>query len=110
MSDKHTPGMWAVVGFTVHAPDRGRAGHYQHVCDVDQNEQAAANARLIAVAPELLAACKAMDRVELGGRIHWVHNAANTTDIEALRAIVLAHGDVWNNLMRHAVAKAEKGA
>lgn len=56
MTAEHTSGPWTVAGFTVHAPYKSRDGQFQHVCDVDQNEQGEANARLIAAAPQLLAA------------------------------------------------------
>jgi len=58
---------------------------------------------LVEAAPDLLAACKAMG----AKRIPWVHNAGITSDIEALRRICLAYADVWNNVMRQAIAKAE---
>lgn len=62
------------------------------------------------IAVELLVACKALENVDRGGRIPWVHNAAITNDIEALRAIAIAFCNVWNNAMVPAIARAEGGA
>ena len=59
--------------------------------------------------PQLLAACRAMDSTDRGGQIPWVHNAADTNDIEALRAICIAQADVWNSMMLPAIAAAEGG-
>lgn len=54
---QHTPGPWKAdkwaTGWTVSAPD----SHYS-VCHLEGCNNADANARLIAAAPELLAACK----------------------------------------------------
>lgn len=64
----------------------------------------AMNATLIQAAPDLLAALKEADCPV------WVHNAAITNDIEALRAIALWYM-TWNNDVRMAaIAKAEGGA
>lgn len=54
-------------------------------------------------APDLLAA------LESGGCPCWVHNAAHTNDIEALRAIALWHAD-WNNNIRIAAITRATGA
>jgi hypothetical protein len=66
-----------------------------------------ADAALIAEAPALLAACHLLDSTNRGGTIPWVHNAAHTTDIEALRAICLAYAKVWNDHVVPAIEKAE---
>lgn len=52
-------------------------------------------AKFIRMAKELV---KQLDRVDRGGKIPWVHNAALNPDIEKLRAICLAFVDVWNAL------------
>lgn len=56
---QHTPGPWSAdewaPGFTVSAPD----SHYS-VCHLEDCNNAEANARLIAAAPELLAALEAL--------------------------------------------------
>ncbi|MCB9957155.1 MAG: hypothetical protein H6843_00925 [Rhodospirillaceae bacterium] len=57
--------------------------------------------RLCDAAPELLAVLKEARTVP------WVHNAAITDDIEALRAICLAYSDWWN---RKALPVIEKAA
>lgn len=60
---QHTPGPWKTgemrltkTSAMVHTITAGN----HHFCAVDGNEAATANARLIAAAPELLAACKAI--------------------------------------------------
>ncbi len=61
----------------------------------------------------VLKACRAMDRIDRGGQIPWMHNAGITQDIEKLRAICLAFSRVWNDLMVPAltvVAKEETEA
>ncbi|WP_165063997.1 hypothetical protein [Paludisphaera rhizosphaerae] len=57
---------------------------------VEAELEAEANARLFAAAPDLLNA------LEAGRSRKWVHNAAITQDIEALRRIALEHADWWN--------------
>ena len=72
MSAQHTPGQWAVSGFIVNSG----APNYTPVADCEtDNEWMVANARLIAAAPELLAALKdIVDRLtlcaELGATAH----------------------------------------
>jgi hypothetical protein len=58
-------------------------------------------AKAMAAAPELLEA------LELAGGFPWVHNAAITNDIEALRAICLSYGAWWNHKAMPAIAKAK---
>lgn len=71
-------------------------------CGADYGDmEARANARLLAAAPDLLAA------LESATCPPWVHNAANTQDIEALRAVAVWFGD-WNNKVRlPAIGKAK---
>jgi hypothetical protein len=45
--------------------------------------------------------------LEAGYSKGWVHNAAITEDIEALRKICLAHADWWNNTARPLVEKVK---
>lgn len=59
-------------------------------------------ARLLAAAPVLLGA------LEAASCPVWVHNAAITTDIEALRRIALWHAD-WNNTIRANAIDQVKG-
>lgn len=68
MSTKHTPGPWHAVpcrtreGFTIaQTPTRERSANVANIAQVGANES---NARLIAAAPELLAALKLLDCVE----------------------------------------------
>ena len=55
---KHTPGQWVADGLEVRAEDDG----WVLAEIIDTNDEGAANARLIAAAPEMLAACEAMLR------------------------------------------------
>lgn len=75
---KHTPGPWNLqhcdTGWTV-GPNAQRRG--DHVADVHEHQSgamsdatAAANASLIAAAPDLLAACEAAIKAT-GGSEHW---------------------------------------
>lgn len=57
--------------------------------------------RLQAINDELLAALEGAEDID------WVHNAAVTTDIEALRKICLQHADWWNHTACAAIAKAK---
>ena len=66
-SSLHTPGPWQryadyepllIVG-NVDGPDDGQM-HYTRVCEVEDNAWADANVRLIAAAPKLLAALRAV--------------------------------------------------
>lgn len=44
------------------------------------------------------AALEALDELERRMRPAWVHNAALTGDIEALRRIALTYADWWNDV------------
>lgn len=75
-SNHHTPGPWRHDGdpFTPTVfSDKPRANGVRGVCEVDPGDDAVANARLIAAAPDLLAACEALlhlagcDPREIGG-------------------------------------------
>jgi len=61
---KHTPGPWEVrqaeTGHTAVYPHGGRERIADIYCPLDINGNHAANARLIAAAPELLEACKSI--------------------------------------------------
>lgn len=68
MTDKHTPGPWEVYGGTRAGIDKEDGSFSIVVAGYDDDEcgiyghtdaEAAANARLIAAAPDLLAACRA---------------------------------------------------
>ena len=73
METKHTPGPWTVRDhggyIEVETPDEPTVAHFGSLSfDGADHDWALANARLIAAAPELLAALKAMaDRAEWYG-------------------------------------------
>ena len=93
---KHTPGKWEVGDqgddLTIYPPD-SHAGFIAKVSSRKSTEEAGANARLIAAAPDLLAACKAamgparMDEWEHAGSVR--HNALQ----ELSTAIAKASGE-----------------
>lgn len=93
MTAKHTPGPWnhGEDGF-VYSP----CGKYTladpHYADLDIDEREA-NARLIAAAPELLAACEQALKV-----------------VDAHRRASGGDGDITAALIRSAIAKAKGGA
>jgi hypothetical protein len=69
---KHTPGPWTAEQDTANKNDRfilsGRNGAFSHwqgwaVDGVTTEEEDAANARLIAAAPDLLGACRVLYRI-----------------------------------------------
>jgi hypothetical protein len=124
METKHTAGPWFTNSFqpnedcthwAVHAERHATACCCENPLiaevfpvgdDGKEGDESHKNALLIAAAPDLLTACQAMARVDIGGEIPWVHNAALTQDIEALRAICLAYCSVWNNKIIPAIARA----
>jgi len=55
MKAKHTPGPWKVVNGTNDFYIRSQSG--DHIAKLPDTQEGSANARLIAEAPELLAAC-----------------------------------------------------
>lgn len=57
-------------------------------------------ARIFAASPEMLRVLQAAQFKE------WVHNAAITTDIEALRRICLAYAAWWNHQALPVIAQA----
>lgn len=85
---KHTPGPWCVKAHTAMSPD-----HITPSCDFticgpsgasiafegEWNPNAAADARLIAAAPDLLAALLAV--------LHWIDDNCETTGFEAVEAM-----------------------
>ena len=80
---KHTPGPWHVVGESdpeIHGPDGEWITH--QVCSGagDENNDGQANARLIAAAPDLLAACKAA--------LVWFDAAQDTAAAKQLRTAI----------------------
>jgi hypothetical protein len=88
---KHTPGPWTVyeAGFSV-------ADAWGHVLSTDVEgrmpEEAAANARLIAAAPELLAALEALLSV-YQGFAPWEGEVERQAEIKARAAIAKARGE-----------------
>ncbi len=77
MNSKHTPGPWTAIKAT-YSDDRG-TNDFWHVAYTDRGktwsmktagDEGRANAYLIAAAPDLLAACKAMiDELDRTGRV-----------------------------------------
>ena len=102
--DKHTPGPWTIVGDT----DAAEA----YVCGLDGCEVAQlvdtvhppaerlANARLIAAAPDLLAACGNVNE-----EWHLAHDALKRGDTETVFKFL----NSWQDATRAAIARAEGG-
>jgi len=99
MNTKHTPGPWG-MGQTGESSDfEINAGNKQvavvrdgrHVLDMKSNEESTANARLIAAAPELLAALNRMMRVT---------PMANDQQIEAIQQAMTALAKVEGKAVR----------
>lgn len=90
---QHTPGPWSVDGCQIVA-DQGAValGLYG---DIEDPDQTTANIRLIAAAPDLLAALKAAE----ADIVAWLTNGAHT-------AAEIAEDDVIRQV-RAAIAKAE---
>ena len=93
---KHTPGPWEIrkSGFIM-APDGAGQGDDVYIAEIligpdsPEVDEAKANARLIAAAPELLAAlCEIMDDVDLG-----IQTVGNINGKNARAAIAKAKGD-----------------
>lgn len=61
IASKHTPGPWIRYGGGKRRWAIGRAGGGFCLCQMTRHNEAAANARLIAAAPDLLAACEAAE-------------------------------------------------
>ena len=57
---KHTPGPWEVISFSVFQADEVGNKQIVHQVKGKNKEERLGNAHLIAAAPELLAACKAL--------------------------------------------------
>lgn len=102
----HTPGPWSASNWRVCAsvddPEK-----FRYICDTannakTRNNENAANARLIAASPDLLAACKALLAV-VDGSAEFVI----AFDEGAPRDGVIANLNYAIDLSRVAVAKAE---
>lgn len=92
----HTPGPWTIRqgGTEIHGPHYGRQiAHIPPDLRYLPHDENAANARLIAAAPELLAACEAALPI-----------------IDAHRRYTLGDGDLTAALMRSAISQAKAGA
>lgn len=93
--NKHTPGPWRVIprdGKFPNAVQRGREGGFE-VRGLD-NETEDADARLIAAAPELLAALsKAVAETEQMHFEAWVVRASPSGDVESVQRQWLASSD-----------------
>ena len=101
MNNRHTPGPWAVKG-KAPGPVVYAEGRREHICvvqhDLDQPyqmaketyAQAEADARVIAAAPDMLAACEEVAEI--------IHHRAGTGDPDLHRA---------NEILRAAIAKAK---
>jgi len=76
----------------------------EKVADTNENqpcEDQEAIAALFAASPEMLRV------LEVAQQIGWVHNAAITDDIEALRKICLAYAEWWNQKALPVIAQAK---
>lgn len=76
---------------------------YQTVAETNENlttEEQETYARLFAASPEMLRVLQAAQFKE------WVHNAAITEDIEALRKICLAYAAWWNEQVLPIITQA----
>lgn len=88
---KHTPGPWDVREFRVFAVKNDRTvascGQYFNNQDEGANyDENCANARLIAAAPELLAACEQLIRAEIAPRQISIEGV--TAALESARSAV----------------------
>lgn len=108
MTNQHTPGPWKHVGLTMIQgagdPHRNIPGIVANVTPAGTLHDAtvcAANARLIAAAPDLLAACKAA-LPEIEQEREQREYSGNDEYIEGMRSI--------ENLIAAAIAKAEGAA
>lgn len=93
----HTPAPWKIAqnsNLIVTADEKFSVAVIQPLIGCNGGKDgvatAEANARLITAAPDMAAALLATQQFP------WVHNAAITNDMEALRAICLAYSE-WNN-------------
>lgn len=76
----------------------------EKVADTNENqpcEYQEAIAALFAASPEMLRVLEAAQQID------WVHNAAITDDIEALRKICLAYAAWWNQKALPVIAQAK---
>ena len=106
---EHTPGPWKIVGEDmrfVYAPGKDGTNRFSthvapgHIPGYDDEETQQANARLIAAAPDLLAACKSIMRIRdlwlpAGGKVDPEH----MNEVRALSAM--------HNMLLDVIAKAE---
>jgi hypothetical protein len=103
---KHTPGPWSADitsegpyggAFEVFAPNAGTGRWRRVICARNQHpecaEEMAANARLIAAAPELLAACQMVVTLKrVGGMLPGVRELIDSVVEDAEAAIAKATG------------------
>jgi hypothetical protein len=107
---KHTPGPWKVVGTEIWGP-HVRLADGRGAYDEKDRQRRNANARLIAAAPDLLAALEdAAERMEIVARcinIDQRHKGVSpATHVRHTAAHLAAHA----KFARAAIAKAEGGA
>ncbi|HYI85038.1 MAG TPA: hypothetical protein VEX11_17760 [Acetobacteraceae bacterium] len=105
MTARHTPGPWAVAADRHIIADPSRDGRMVASCDPHEflPEQRAANARLIAAAPDLLAVlCRLLADVEGEHAGYWSHAMEITNPDHPWHDIVMA--------TRAAIARAERSA
>ena len=88
---KHTPGPWAVElpygepgVYVTAAPPRGTNPLICRMSGPVQTAEAVANARLIAAAPDLLAA---LENLRLGV-VNWISRGVSEEDLEAAEAAI----------------------
>lgn len=100
---KHTPGPWRICirnGYLRVEADQGKAWNNPTICDLAEFDNAKANARLIAAAPELLTATK-----ECADALANIINAAGNGQPYSVDDLVKLFADI-RCLGDEAVAKA----
>jgi len=89
---QHTPGPWDYEPYEDSPPESAIIGGVYQIAVVGYDDAEYSNARLIAAAPDLLAACEvaiaAYDQAKLEGKSRWLG-----TEVDAMReAIAKARG------------------
>jgi hypothetical protein len=91
MNTKHTPGPWATGGYDIKAED-GRAliatviRRYQNRSALDPDDEGAANARLIAAAPEMFDALSEVEWI-FDGEEDITNNGGPNNAMKALAVV-----------------------
>lgn len=79
-TDQHTPGPWCVVGRETALEVVEARRNWMRVCFLTSDGACEANARLIAAAPDLLAACRRLRAV--------INDHVSLADVDALDAAI----------------------